>query len=866
MGMELLERDNQLALLHERLADAERGAGQIVFLGGEAGTGKTSLIWHFADEIRARAPVVIGACDGLSTPQPLAPLIDIAEALRGRSAGLIWFGAPRLQIFHTALDDLVAASGPLVVVIEDAHWADDATRDLIRFLSRRWRSLPALLILTFRCDETGPGHPLRAVLGELGAMSHVHRISIAPLSPEAVARLAAGTGFDADDLYRRTRGNPFFVTEVLAAGEPGIPQSVRDAVMARAARLPAPARGVLESAAVLGPSFEKALLIQVAAGEAGAIDACLDAGMLVEAGALLRFQHELARQAVHEAIGPARRAALHRRTLEIMTSGVAGAVVPDRLVYHAEEAGDRAAVIEYGTQAAERAVALGAHRDAGAQYQRVLRFADDLPEPARLDLLERCGEEAYLIGDWPGAIEARQRAILLCRSLGDARRQGENESQLARAFWNAGRGAEAHAALRRALTTLERGEGDRCLAGALSFQTELALLPGWSGDVEVIGARALAVADAAGDVESRVHAMTSLGANRLLRNDESGRVLIEESMRLALEHGDDNGVNRGWVFLSCLAVHRFQFDQAEASLETGIAFAQDHDFARALQYLQSLQAMVRLHRGEWPAVECTIRQLIDESADSAVEQAVSLAVLGRLLARRGDSEACGLLDRSVELAASSGNLFHAMPAAIGRAEAAWLAGDRERAVAEARSALPRALEAVNPWWVGELTLILWLCGESDLPADACALPFRQQMDGDWAAAAAAWADLGCRYQAAVALTDGDNAALHRALGTFEELGARPMIERTTRRLRERGVRVDGLAPVAANGVDDPFGITPREREVLALLADGLSDRDIAESLYIGPGTVRTHLTNLFGKLDVKSRTAAIATARRSGLL
>jgi DNA-binding CsgD family transcriptional regulator/tetratricopeptide (TPR) repeat protein len=696
-------------------------------------------------------------------------------------------------------------------------------------------------------------------------MAHVQRISLNPLSPAAVAQLAEGRDVDVNHLYLRTRGNPFFVTEVLASGEPGIPQSIRDAVMARAARLPEPARGVLDVAAVLGASFEKALLIRIADGDPVAIDACLDAGMLVESGGTIRFQHELARQAIHEAIGPARRAGLHRRTLEIMVSESLG-MPPDQLVYHAEEAGDRAAVIRYGTLAAERAATLGAHRDAAAQYERVLRFADDLPVDSRIELQERYGEENYLIGNWRAAIEARRTAVDLCQTSGHLLRAGENEAQLARSYWNAGQGSAAHAALERALSVLDSGEPTEQYAGALSFQTELALLPGFQGEIAAIGVRALDVADAVNDLESRVHAMTSLGASALLHNDESGRALIEDAMRLARDCGDDNGVNRGWVFLSCLAVHRFQFDQAKEHLGSGIAFAQELDFDRAVQYLKSIRALMQVHLGEWTAVEAVVRPLINESADSAVEQAVSLAVLGRLLARQGTPGATQLLDRAVELSRGSGNIFHAMPATIARAEAAWLAGDDAMTGGMARRELPRAIESGNEWWVGELALILHLAGETDLPVESCAPPFRFQIEGDWATAAAAWMDLGCPYQAAVALADGDTNALLRALDIFDGLGARPMIERTVRRLEERGVRTDPLSRTSGSGVEDAFGITPREREVLALLADGLSDRDIAESLYIGPGTVRTHLTSLFSKLNVKSRTAAIAAARRGGLL
>ncbi len=864
--MELLERDDHLAFLHERLADAEREAGQIVFLGGEAGTGKTSLIWRFADEIGERVTTAIGACDGLSTPQPLAPLIDIAEGIQGRSAGLIWSGAPRLQIFYSALEDLVAASGPLVVVIEDAHWADDATRDLIRFLGRRWRSLPVLLIVTFRCDETGPGHPLSTVLGELGAMSNVHRITLPPLSPEAVRHLAAGTNFDVEDLYCRTRGNPFFVAEVLAAGEPGIPQSLRDAVMARAARLPVPARRALERAAVLGCSFEKSLLTHVTGDEAEAIDTCLDAGMLVESGAQLRFQHELARQAVHEAIGPSRRAALHRQTLEIMTAGAAGVVAPDRMAYHAEEAGDRAAVIDYGTLAAERAAALGAHRDAGDQYGRVLRFADDLPLEARAELLERHSHEMYLVGQWQAAIDSRTKAVSIWRSQGDDRKQGESETLLGRVYWSSGASSTAEAALTRAFQLLEGNPPDALFLAALVFQTELAMLRGYQNEAAALGCRASDLADSLGDVASRIHIMISLGTGLLLQGSESGRLMIEECSGLARERGEDAAIDRGWVFLAATAIHRFDFHRAEPVLAEGIAWAREHDFDRTEQCLTALGALMNLHRSSWPAAESTTLELNSDTAEPGIEQCVSLAVLGRLRARTGAVGSGELLADACQLAAQSDNIFYLNTAFAAGAEGAWLAGDRERAIDLAFSVLPRAIDSGNEWWVGDLALILSQAGIENLPLDACAPPFRMQIEGDLTAAAAAWTDLGCRYQAAVALMDGDNASLCRAHRIFEDLGARPMLERTKRLIEERGVRTEDPVPTIADVADTPFGITPREREVLALLADGLSDRDIADNLYIGSGTVRSHLTSLFSKLGVKSRTAAIAAARRGGLL
>ncbi|HJU02231.1 MAG TPA: AAA family ATPase, partial [Actinomycetes bacterium] len=247
--MQLLEREPALETLGGWFAEARAGRGRLVLVGGEAGVGKTALVEEFAVRHRQAARVLWGACDPLTTPRPLGPLADVAPALGGRVDELLRDEAPREALFGALLDRLRDTRAATVLVIEDAHWADEATLDLLRFLARRLAPAATLVLVTYRDDQVGPVHPVQLLAGDLASSALVRRLRLAPLSRQSVAVLAGPHGVDPEALYERTEGNPFFVTEVLAAGHEAIPATVADAVLARAARLSPAARQVLDAAA-----------------------------------------------------------------------------------------------------------------------------------------------------------------------------------------------------------------------------------------------------------------------------------------------------------------------------------------------------------------------------------------------------------------------------------------------------------------------------------------------------------------------------------------------------------------------------------------------------------------------------------------
>jgi predicted ATPase len=372
--VQLLEREAALAALAGYAHEARRGDGRLVLVAGEAGIGKSALVEQLRNDL-TDARWSWGACDGLFTPRPLGPLFDMAAQLGGDLDELCQTGAAREELFRALLAQISQLGTLSVLVVEDVHWADEATVDLLRFLGRRVWAAPVLLIATYRGEDVAAGDPLRVALGEIARQRSTRRVDLAPLSAEAVRILAGGTGLDAAELYRLTGGNPFYVTEVMAAGLGVVPSSARDAVLARAGRLGGGSREVLDVAALTGARVELDLLTSVTASPLPVLDELFASGLLAVDGQWLRFRHEIARLAVEQAVAPHRRAGMHARILAALRS--LGSGDDARMAFHAEAAGDQPTVLHHAPRAARQAAGLGAHREAAAQFKRALRFAAD---------------------------------------------------------------------------------------------------------------------------------------------------------------------------------------------------------------------------------------------------------------------------------------------------------------------------------------------------------------------------------------------------------------------------------------------------------------------------------------------------------
>ena len=479
----LLERQAVLAELGGLARGVRAGSGRVVLLRGEAGVGKTAVIGRFTAGLDRSVQVLVGWCDPLAAPRPLGPLLDALAGLSSAAAAGLGsaIDAGDTGALYRRLLAVLRDGQRWVWVIEDAHWADGATLDLLRFLARRIGSLPLLLVVTYRDDELHAQHPLAAALGDVASCAAVSRIGLAPLSRDAVAVLAAGRGVNADQLHRITGGNPFFVTEVLAAGPDALasnalPRSVSDAVGGRLARLSAPAREIAQAAAVCGPRAGAALMRRVCPGAVGGLTECLDAGVLVADGDVVGFRHELARRATLERIRDYQRRDLHARALAVLTESPIDPNMLAALAFHAEQAGDGEAVLRYGIAAAQRAAGLGAHRQAAELYALALRRADKTPAEQKVEWLEQHAMSSYLCGLGESSVSSSQQAIRLRHELGDPFAESDDLRWLSHELTTLGRAIKAADAARAALRLVQDGGPSPQLAWSLLNIAEIAVL------------------------------------------------------------------------------------------------------------------------------------------------------------------------------------------------------------------------------------------------------------------------------------------------------------------------------------------------------------------------------------------------------
>jgi DNA-binding CsgD family transcriptional regulator/tetratricopeptide (TPR) repeat protein len=861
--VELLERTELLDELRGAIMAARRGEGRVIILEGEAGVGKSSVLRVVARRPEAGTRSLWGVCDALTTPRPLGPLADMAAHGALATAARMAERAPIHEIFDAFMDDL---GTPTVVVMEDIHWADEATLDLLRFVGRRIGDTPSLLLGSLRPEEVDGG--LRAVLGDL-ATSGLQRYRIEPLSADAVRRLGAGHPVDPAELYRATGGNPFYVTEILAAPGASVPPTVRDAVLARASRLSAPAQELLEVASIEPGGVGRPLLRTLGVHDR-AVDEAVGAAVLVDDGHVLRFRHELARRAIASSLTGDRTRSLHRRVLEALSDDPA--VDPARLAHHAAGSGHQEAILRWSRAAGNAALRASAHREAVKHYAAAVEHVDALPVADGAALLGSYAEALTAIDQQARAVEAWEGVVELLAGGEDEVAHQWARAQLARSLWTAGRSREAYALMDEIVAALESvpgAENDRRVAEAYALASYMAMLARRSADAVTWARRAITVAESTGARKALPLAYNSLGCARVIGSDDLGGIEdLERSASIAQELGDRRSVIGAYSNTGSSLGEMRRYEPAAEALQRAVDYGVAHDFDYAGRYALAWLGRVRFEQGRWDEAAEVASSTLGDEASSPISPMVALVVQGRIRARRGEPDARAPLDEGWAIASRTNDLQRTWPAIAGLAEAAWLerwspddvariAEPLERTLGEARSLRLR-------WAIGELAF--WAHRLGDRPADAngAAPPYAASLAGDHWRAAELWRDIGCPYEAAWALADvDDEPALREALDRLLGLGARPLAARVRRRLHELGARKVPAGPHAAT-TTSPAGLTRRETEVLEFLRAGLTDREIADRLVLSPRTVSHHVSSILGKLGVRRRTEAIGAARELG--
>lgn len=820
---------------------------------GEAGIGKSSVVRALRSRLPAEARLLVGWCDALSTPRTLGPLKDIAPAL----------GAPAVRALASSdregvMSSLRAAleTGPATaLVVEDIHWADEATLDVLRFLGRRVPEMPVILVLTYRDDELDRDHPLSRLLGDLSHGGTPLRLPLRRLSPDAVAQLADGAALDPLTVHDLTDGNPYLVTELLAsASGASVPATVVDGVLGRLRRLPIDVQEVVEQFAVVPGPVRHPVAEALVPGAWALLGVAEEKGLMVVTGSAVAFRHELTRRAVVDSLAGSRRVELERAALAALER-LDGADL-SQLVHHAAASGDEEAILRHGPLAAREASASGAHREAARHYATVLAHEHRLELRERADLWDAYAVELYTVGLGTRIVAAGEEAVALRRRLGEPAPLARSLRWLSRFCWYAGERPNAEVAAHEARQVAETAGDQALLALTLSNESQLAMLADDNERAEQLARRAIEIARRLQDAPVLSHALNNLGTSQF-RHGADGTAALQESIAVALAADDHEDACRGYVNIGWSLLDRYQVDLAEPLIREGIEHAHRAEFLAFWQYLQSVWSRVQLARARWPEALAALETLSPEAQPS---WCVALTVRACVEARTGAGDPADTLRRGWELARHIGEPQRVVPMASVALETAALT--HTVPLVDGLAVYQEVRRLGEPHLLAEIAYRLGVLGVAvpdldRLLAEIGEEPYALMLQGRWREAAEAWRRLGWPYHEAEALAGSDEPADNlEALERLDRLGAVPLAQQMRRRLRHLGAASIPRGPAGETRAD-PAGLTGRQQTVMALLAEGLTNAAIAERLTVSVRTVDSHVAAILDKLGATGRRDAV---------
>jgi DNA-binding CsgD family transcriptional regulator/tetratricopeptide (TPR) repeat protein len=934
----LVGRTRELAELEQALEAAQAGSGATILVSGEAGIGKTRLASELATRARdAGFDVLLGrSIDLVGTELAYQPFVEALRPLRGSRRPDGEAAGTQLRVFEDTLALLTdrAAVSPVLLVLEDLHWADTSTLDLVVFLAHNLAELRLLLLATYRADEHSSAERMRRLVDGVRRSGSALLVELGPLTRDELTALLAASADAAppvalaDAILARSEGNPFFAEELLAAADQSgeLPRGLRDLLLQRLTRLDSQTQDLLRLAAAAGRDVGYPLLLAIAGlPERDARDSLRQAvehAILVpeQATGSFRFRHALLAEAIYATILPGEREELHAQLAdELARSGVGS---PAELAPHWAAAGRSREALAASVDAARQAEAVFGLAEAHAHLERALTLwhaASDPAELAGIDLAELCrwtAELASQVGAASRAGELARRAIELVGTE-DPHRAAVLHVGLAEHLYETGRDDAAFAALERAVELVpaeppspERAYSLASLAGGL-------MLAWRHAESLTVGEQALALAWAVGAGEAEIRALTVCGIDlAYLGRADEGVAHLRRALHLGEEIGDHWGLERVYInftdVLTMLGRPRESARLGQAGLEVmrrygiyspllisnqieSLLAIGDGDEAERLSAaalrsvtssfpyaLLTTRALVEIERGEFDAARAhldaattTLRE--DRGLGLYDAWVADLALWERRLA---DADVCirrGLaMARQPEAAqirvqvCAKGLRVQAELAALARArrdgDALRDHVDRARQLLTVARRAAAEASAITPNATGWLAI-------SEAEYVRAAGDARPET---WAEAAATWERLErpavgayCRWREAEALVAAGAsrteaaAPLRTAHAVAARIGANPLL-RELELLAERA-RLDLAPPEAASprrGLEATLGLTPREAEVLTLVARGYTNREIADALVISVKTASVHVSHILRKLDVPNRREAAAIAHR----
>ncbi len=849
----LIERESELAKLETSLADIDQTGGKVVLIRGEAGIGKSALVTAFLENHQGEIHAWSGFCDDLLTPQPLGPIWDLADHVPHLADSLE--KSDRRAVMANLRELLSGTLRPTVVVVEDTQWIDEASLDVVRYLGRRIADANGLLILTYRDTEVDYEHPLRSVIASIAPPSII-RISVMPLSPAAVKEVIGDSEVDVQRLVDLTGGNPLLVHQLSTAGLDQIPASIQESVLGRAASLPSEARDLLDTIAVAPGGLELDLIPQIGDFGESELDAVSRTGLLDVMGDRIAFRHEIIRRASETALTPTRHKTLNRAVMQALIDSDADLA---RTVHHARGATDVEAIVEYAPRAGAIAMQTGSHREAVDHFRSLEPYLDKIQESERGRIVEDWARSEFF-HDNAEAVDLIMAAIAMHRERNDQTALGRSLTFAVRLFEANGRPDEADRAARQALEVT--ASDPRAHAHALAQSAWLALMRGEVYEADELADRALALADSSETAFARLYALNTKGYAEYQKGNHNGLDRLEEARQMAAESGHLFEEARALINLAGATTDNLDLDIAAEYSKRAIETSANYEIEPLEAYGQTILATVLLHQGQWDEAEDLAYSSLDSHPHVEV-QAVRL--LGVLHARTGKGDPEELLRRAWQLARRSREIQNIAPTAAAWAEFCWIKGRYDDALLpECREAMTRAAQRHHWKLAGEVALWLHQLDVLESGSIEIAPPYGDMIAGNSTEAANSWSDLGAPYERAIALMGGSKEDKLRALEILESIGARPVASKYRQAMRAVGISVPRGRSQETRS--HPKGLTPRQSEVLGLLAEGLTNAEIADDLFVSLRTVENHVSAVLSKLGATSRDDASMIAREEGLL
>jgi DNA-binding CsgD family transcriptional regulator len=861
--MELIERDDFLTLLHDGFRKIASEEGHCYFIMGEAGIGKTSLVKTFLKQVEDESIVYLGACDSLFTPRPLAPLYDLALQINEDWVDKIQSISSRTEVFTKFVQELSHKQRPVVLVFEDIHWADEATLDFVKFFARRINHTKCMFILTYRDDEINQQHPLRNVLGDL-APDTFTRLQLTPLSRQAVQKLADEKGYNGENVYSISGGNPFYVNEILASYSRGVPDNVKDSVLSVYNRLEEEAKNVWQLLSVIPEGLEITRLYKIDHFWHEAIGNCIAIRILLIKNKKISFKHELYRRTIEESLSPFKRIALNKKLLELFLNSFKEEGEIEKIVHYAKNANENELVVEYAPLAARQAASVGAHIEASKLFLTAIEYSDGNDIDQLVEFYEGYAYECYLTNQIKEAIIYQAKALKIWKEQNDVEKIGNSLRFLSRLWWFEGNHRQAESFAREAIEVLDKQPSSKAKAMAYSNMSQLKMLSDNTEECMFWGEKAIAIAREVDDEETLAHAMNSMGAIQMLNQSSSakGIALLQQSLAISLKNSYHEHAGRAYAALGCNGVIIKDYAFAKEMLEKVISYCEERDLNSLKFYTLSWKARLNLETGNCEEAFNIANNLLRKESLLAVIKIGALTVAATIKMRKGDQGALPLLLEAKTKAFETRELQRIIPVLTALLEYEWITGVSYIEQEVLDRTINMIIQTEKVYNKGRFDF--WLKKVRNQY-----LPFNEKYKGNGvhhaAIEAASWEKLYSPYEQALSLFEGNENDKRKALSIMQQLGAEAVHEKLKMEMRSFGIKKipRGLRESTKT---NPAQLTNRELDVLQLLKSGVQNKEIARSLFISPKTVDHHISSILFKLEVKSRSKAVTEAARLGIL